>query len=119
MILVFHVLLRTIWLALPHSLHLKKQVMRLLREGLLRSRVFVPKGSGGGIAGDFPEKALLLADEDLILIIAKFVPTDLVAIFLWLASSDLEYFIIFAEREELYLLLGEVIKIHGKLPKQC
>lgn len=116
MILVFYVLLRSVWLTLPHPLHLKEQVVRLLREGFLRPRVVVPKGSGGGIAGDFPEKALLLANEDLILIIADFVPTDPVAIFLGLAGSDLEYFIVFAKREELNLLLGEVVKIHGKLP---
>lgn len=120
MILLFYTLLWAIGFALPHALHLIKQVMCFLREGLFRSRgLVVPKGSGGSVAGNLAEKALLLADEDLILIIADFGPTDPVAIFHWLTRSDLEYLIVFAEREELRLLLGEVVKVHCKLPKQC
>lgn len=115
---MFYVLLWAIRLALPHALHLKKQVMRLLGKRLLRPRIFVPKGSGGGVACDFPEKTLLLADEVLVLIIADFLPTNPVAIFWWLARSDFEYFIVFAEGEELYLLLGEVVKVDCKLTKQ-
>ena len=119
MILVFHILLWTIGFTLLHALYFKKQVMRLFREGFFGSRILIiPKGSGGGVGGDLPQKALLLSDEDLILIIADFGPTDPVAIFHWFTSSDLEYLIVFAEWEELYLLLGEVIKIHCKLPKQ-